>query len=87
MFEVEWVQEAVDELAELWMTGDSLERQSLTGSTYSLDQELRTDPFRNSESREGEVRIMFAESLGVLFEVDVDQERVWILHIWKVRSG
>jgi hypothetical protein len=67
MFEVEWVQEAVDDLAELWTTGDSLARQSLTRATHTIDQELRTDPFRNSESREGEVLIMFADSLGLLF--------------------
>jgi hypothetical protein len=40
-----------------------------------------------SESREGEVRVLFARPLGVLFEVDTEQKTVWILHVWAFRQG
>jgi hypothetical protein len=86
MFRVEWVQEAVDELAELWLEANSTSRQTITEATHALDQELQADPFRQSESREGDVRILFASPLAILFEVDPDQRLVWILHVWMFRS-
>ena len=87
MFRVEWLQEAVSELADVWIKADSPSRQSITEATHTLDQELQADPFRQSESREGEVRILFADPLAVLFEVDPRQRLMWILHVWKFRQG
>ncbi len=85
MFRVEWLQEAVGELAAIWTKADSPSRQALTRATHALDQEFQADPFRHSESREGEVRILFADPLGVLFEVDPGRRIVWVLHIWTLR--
>jgi hypothetical protein len=67
MFRVEWLREAVGELAELWIEANSPLRQAITEATHALDQELQADPFRRSESREGEVRILFSNPLAVLF--------------------
>jgi hypothetical protein len=53
MFRVEWLREAVGELAELWTEADSPFRQAITEANHALDQELQADPFRVSESREG----------------------------------
>jgi hypothetical protein len=85
MFRVEWLREAVGELAELWIEADSPFRQAITEATHALDQELQADPFRVSESREGDVRISFSKPLAILFEVDPQQRIVWILHIWTFR--
>jgi hypothetical protein len=85
MFRVEWLQEAVGELAELWIEADSPFRQAITEATHALDQSLQADPFRTSESREGDVRILFSNPLAVLFEVDTQQRIVWILHVWTFR--
>jgi hypothetical protein len=41
MFRVEWLQEAVSELADVWIKADSPSRQSITEATHTLDQELR----------------------------------------------
>jgi len=41
MFRVEWLQEAVSELADVWIKADSASRQSITEATHTLDQELR----------------------------------------------
>jgi hypothetical protein len=86
MFRVEWLREAVEELAELWIEADSPLRQAITEATHALDQELQADPFRRSESREGEVRISFFNPLALLFEVDPKQKIVWILHVWSFRQ-
>jgi hypothetical protein len=87
MFRVEWLSEAVSELADIWIKADSQSRQVITEATHNLDRELQTDPFRESESREGEVRVLFTRPLGVLFEVDAAQRIVWILHVWSFRQG
>jgi hypothetical protein len=76
MFRVEWLREAVDELAEIWINADSQLRQAITEETSNLDRKLQNDPFRESESREGEVRVLFAHTLGVLFEVDAARKIV-----------
>jgi hypothetical protein len=64
MFRVEWLREAVGELAELWIEADSPFRRAITEATHALDQELQADPFRASESTEGEVRISFSNPLA-----------------------
>ena len=87
MFGVEWVQEAVDELADMWVNADSQSRQAITDATHELDRELQNDPYRESESREGDVRVAFASPLGVLFEVNAQQRIVSILHVWAFRRG
>jgi hypothetical protein len=87
MYRVEWLREAVDELADIWVNADSQLRQAITQVTHNLDRELQADPFRESESREGEVRVVFARPLGVLFEVDAAQRIVRILHVWAFRQG
>ena len=85
MFRVEWLQEAVGELAELWIAADSPGRQAITKATHALDQELQTDPFRASESRDADVRIAFSIPLAILFEADLEERIVWILHVWSFR--
>ena len=87
MFRVEWLREAVDELAEICINADSRSRQAITEETSNLDRKLQNDPFREGESREGEVRVLFTHPLGVLFEVDAERKIVWILHIWAFRQG
>ena len=86
MFRVEWLREAVSELADLWIKADSPFRQVITEATHALDQELQADPFRGSESREEEVRTLFSDPLAILFEVDPQQRIVWILHVWTFRQ-
>jgi hypothetical protein len=65
MFRVEWLQEALDELTNLWLQADSSLRQAITAATHALDQELCVDPYRGSESREDEERVLFAYPLAV----------------------
>ncbi|MGC8638609.1 MAG: type II toxin-antitoxin system RelE family toxin [Isosphaeraceae bacterium] len=87
MYRVEWLREAVDELADIWIKADSPFRQEIIRATHALDRELQADPYRQSESREGDVRILFERPLGVLIEVDDRQGIVWILHVWPLRQN
>jgi hypothetical protein len=51
MFRVEWLQSALDELADLWTRADPVQRQAITAASNLLDQRLRRDPHFEGESR------------------------------------
>jgi hypothetical protein len=67
------------------MQADADLRQAITTATHTLDQELRADPFRQSESRGDDERVLFAYPLAVQIEVDLGQRIVWVLHVWRFR--
>jgi hypothetical protein len=85
MFRVEWIQAALDDVANLWMQADSVSRQAITSAANTLEQELQTDPYRQSESREDGERVLFAYPLGAQIEIDTPRRIVWILHVWRFR--
>jgi len=85
MFRVQWLQEALEELTLIWMQADSALRQAITSATHWIDQELQTDPFEHSESRDNEDRVLFVYPLAGEIEVDLQQRRVWVLHVWRFR--
>jgi hypothetical protein len=82
MFRVEWIDEAIDELAAIWTHADSDKRPTVTEATNMIDRELKADPFRQSESRNDERRVLFAPPLAVFFRVDVAEKVVWVGHVW-----
>lgn len=83
MYRVEWIKKALEELAELWMLADSDLRKAITSAVHALDEELKVDPFRLSESRESNERILFSFPLGIQFEVDTDNLVISVLHVWR----
>ncbi len=85
MFRVEWLQEAVDDLASIWIGANPSLRQKITVAAHTLDQELQTDPYRQSESRHDEDRVLFAYPLAVQIEIDLQKRIVWVLHVWRFR--
>jgi hypothetical protein len=85
MFQVEWLEETLNQLADLWVNADSNLRQAITAATHAIDAELQDDPYRQSESREQEERVLFVHPLGVRFEVDDDKRVVWVLDVWRFR--
>ena len=82
MFEVEWLQSAVNELAAIWTLADSSLRQQITAATHLIDQQLQSDPFNTGESRSGGRRVYFAPPLGVTFRVEADGQTVTVLRVW-----
>ncbi|MBI1917398.1 MAG: hypothetical protein HYS12_22080 [Planctomycetes bacterium] len=86
MFRVEWIQAALDDLASIWMQADAALRQAITTAAQTIDQQLEADPFRQSESREDDERVLFVYPLGAEIEVDLRQRIVWVLHVWQFRQ-
>ena len=51
MFRVEWLQSALDELAEVWTEADSPARQAITAAAHRIEQLLQSQPHAQGESR------------------------------------
>jgi len=83
MYVVEWVNEAVRELAEIWVNSDSPERARITSAVTLLDRLLRDEPAEQGESRDGEDRITFAAPLGISYEIDQADRHVTVLSVWR----
>ncbi len=86
IFHVVWLEQALNELADIWTTADSSLRKAITEATNLLDQVLRADPFGSSESRSGKRRILFQRPLGVNIEVDLETKTVWVLNVWHIKA-
>lgn len=87
MFQVRWVQTALDELATVWMLADSASRHEITAASHTIDQNLKTEPHQKGESRADDERIYLLPPLGLLFEVDSAASLVWVLHVWHIRQN
>jgi hypothetical protein len=85
MIEVIWLQQALDELATIWVQADSVVRQAITETAYVIDQELQSDPEGQGESRADGERVFFVYPLGIQFEVDAQRLVVRVLHVWDIR--
>lgn len=84
MYRVVWSQRAVNDLAGIWTQADPALRQAVTRAAHIVDQVLQDDPLDSGESREGQLRVMFAPPLGVQFQVDPDSQMVLVVHIWLI---
>jgi hypothetical protein len=63
-YEVRWIQSALDGLAELWMAADSAGRADINRAVTVLDQQLQSDPYAVSESRDPRRMGLFFRSWG-----------------------
>jgi hypothetical protein len=81
MFQVEWLQSALDELAHLWIAADAVLRQALTAATHEIDQRLADDPQAEGESRAVGRRLTFVPPLAVTFRVEADGRTVTVIEI------
>jgi hypothetical protein len=86
MHQVEWLESAVQELANIWMNADSKERARITAATESIDETICRNPEQQGESRPGGRRIFFALPLGVNFRIENDSPTVVVTHVWHVRK-
>src|SRR5260370_38378284 len=75
----------MEELVRMWLQAESALRQALAAATNALDQELQTDPFRNSESRGDGERILFVYPLGAHVEIEPQKRIVRVLNVWRFR--
>lgn len=81
MLKVRWERRALDTLTDLWIHGDSGQRQAITAAGHSIEQLLRRDPDNEGESRSKGRRITFVPPLAVLFRVEADGQTVSVLQI------
>jgi hypothetical protein len=81
MFTVEWLQEALNELATAWMQANTHERQEITAASQMIDDRLSRNPHQEGESRPGGRRIMFVPPLAVTFQVEADGQTVTVLSV------
>jgi hypothetical protein len=82
---VNWLQSALNELTDLWISADSPVREAITGAAYRIDQALQFKPSEQGESRPDGVRIFFEHPLGITFHVVEAYATVRILHVWDIR--
>jgi len=83
MYQVDWLQTALDQLTAIWMSADSAQRQAITTAAHQIEQQLQRDPFGPSESRPNERRILLVSPLGILFRIEADGRTVSILRVWQ----
>jgi len=83
MHHIRWFAEAEDSLATLWLNGDSSFRRTLGARVNEMERSLSADPFQESESREGEERILLKLPLAMLFDVDEATAAVWVSDVWR----
>jgi hypothetical protein len=79
-----WTPAAEQELAAIWM--EAADRDTITSAANTIDDLLKADPQLRGESRQGDVRILFALPLGVDFEVSEPDRTVYVLSVWSVRK-
>ena len=86
MYRVRWKKSALDELTRTWTQADSSMRVAITAATHAIDQQLQSNPYEGSESREHGVRVLFVFPLGIRFEIDEQHSVVQVYHIWSFRK-
>ena len=79
MYQVRWLQSAINQLAPSWGQADASTAQSIRAAMDWIDQSLQRDPANEGESRSNGRRIMFAPPLAVVFRIEPDGQTVSIL--------
>ena len=87
MYMVQWMEEALADLARLWIDADSNLRKLISVATNEIDRRLRKHPLDEGESRDGADRIFLWPPLGVTFEVSEQDRVLRILGVWQFRVG
>jgi hypothetical protein len=82
MFQVIWERGALDHVGARWAAAEGAERLGIGNAFIRMTQQLRTDPYAQSESRPDGRRIMLDAPLGIRFSVDDDSQTVQVEELW-----
>jgi hypothetical protein len=82
-YQVLWLEEAEEELAQLWVTRETAELARIVNQMIEL---LERDPLEAGESRSGDERILIESPYGIRFVVDPQSHLVTATTIWSVRK-
>ncbi len=83
---VVWTPTAERELAALWVENPQ-DRAAISRTANCIDSILGADPHTKGESRYDTVRVLLVPPLGVDFDVDVKDRKVYVLSVWYTRRN
>lgn len=84
MFEVFWLPSTREELLKIWLAVGPDGSEGVMAAANGITDHLGADPFFDTETRDGETRILLIWPLGIIFEVDLDEARVFIAKVWRI---
>ena len=90
MFQVEWLQSALNDPASAWMKADADGHREITFAANQTEVALQSEPEGQGESRTKGRRILFVRPLAAVFRVDPAQRLVTVSGVWRFgrrRSG
>lgn len=71
MFQLIWLDEVLDELADIMVSSNLDTQDRITVAVERLNRRLMNHPLDEGESRTGDIRVTFIDFLQVRFRVDV----------------
>lgn len=80
-YQVRSERQASNELATIWLQAGSELRRGITLAVHKIDELLKTDPYKGSESRAGTRRIMVVAPPTVLFQAQEDDRAASVIEI------
>jgi plasmid stabilization system protein ParE len=82
-FTVVWTRPALNQLADLWT--QATDRAAVTAASDRVDATLAADAANAGDSRGGAVRLLFDRPLAILFRVDEETDRVYVVSVSTAR--
>jgi hypothetical protein len=84
MYNVNWREEAVQEIVRVWDNASSELRAAIEQAVESVNETLQQDATVGESRTEG-LRIWFVPPLGLIFELEEGEGVVRVQHAWVVR--
>ncbi len=78
-FTVVWTNEAIEQLAEIWL--DAADREKIVSVAESVDLELAVDPYWKSLEMSEGIRALVLPPLRILFSVSAEDRLVEVARI------
>jgi hypothetical protein len=78
MYELEWAESALSQLADEWLKADSPLRDTVNAAVHEVEQRLMRRPDIVGESRDPGTRVLILNPLTVTFHVNVRTKIVLI---------
>jgi plasmid stabilization system protein ParE len=82
---VDWVESALDRLANIFVAANPAERDAIEAAALNVNAELAAGPSALGESRSGGRRLWFVDLLAVIFRVVPNKGRVVVLDVARSR--
>lgn len=82
---VEWVTEALDQLADLYVVLTLIEQDAMAKSVARINRQLALNPHELGESRTPWVRVWVVDGLMLRFDIDPVEQVVIVYEVSQVR--